>query len=163
MHPVHDIDTLLLLATALASKRRPAEALEIVAAIDLIQGNIPSEQKLSEAFARLGEHGLLLEAGGGYALTAAAQAMVETLPHKAEPAERLFRLRDELSAYNSRGDQPAIAIAPEQLHAAIVAHRTAAASPVKNLLVPKPKPEDGSLQRPGQRQRKPPPTRRRKN
>ena len=162
MHPIHDVDTLLLLATALASKRRPAEALEIVAAIDLIQGNVPAEQKLSEAFARLGTHGLLVESGGGYALTADAQKMIEALPRKAEPAERLFSLRDELSTYNSRGDQPSIAIAPELLRAAIVAHRAAAASPAKNLLVPKPKPEDGSLQRPGQRQRKPPPARRRK-
>jgi hypothetical protein len=43
--------SLVLLATALAAKRRPAELLEIMAAIDLIQGNIPNETKLSEAFA----------------------------------------------------------------------------------------------------------------
>ena len=51
----------------LAAKRRPAELLEIMAAIDLIQGNIPNEEKLSEAFARLGQSGLLVERddGGG--------------------------------------------------------------------------------------------------
>jgi hypothetical protein len=37
--------SLVLLATALAAKRRPAELLEIMAAIDLIQGNIPNEAK----------------------------------------------------------------------------------------------------------------------
>ena len=57
MYPIHDHDPLVLLATALAAKRRPAELLEIMAAIDLIQGNIPNEAKLSEAFARLGQSG----------------------------------------------------------------------------------------------------------
>ena len=55
---------LLLLAIGLASKRRPAEPLEIVAAIDLIQGNIPAEAKLSEAIARLAVHGLIGEVDG---------------------------------------------------------------------------------------------------
>ena len=36
MYPIHDHDPLVLLATALAAKRRPAELLEIMAAIDLI-------------------------------------------------------------------------------------------------------------------------------
>ena len=36
MHPVHDVDSLLILATALSSKRRPAELVEIVSAADLL-------------------------------------------------------------------------------------------------------------------------------
>ena len=73
MYPIHDHDPLVLLATALAAKRRPAALLEIMAAIDLIQGNIPNEAKLSEAFARLGQSGLLVERDDGVALTPAAE------------------------------------------------------------------------------------------
>jgi hypothetical protein len=72
MYPIHDHDPLVLLATALAAKRRPADLLDVMAAIDLVQGNIPNEEKLSEAFARLGQNELLLERDGGIALTPAA-------------------------------------------------------------------------------------------
>ncbi len=162
MHPIHDVDALLLLATGLASKRRPAEPLEIVAAIDLIQGNIPAEAKLSEAFARLAVHGLIGEADGRYLLTADAQKMIETLPRKAEPDEKLFALRSELAAYAPKGECAPVAVAPETLRAAMLAHRAAAESGAKNLLVPKPKPVEPTA-RPGQRQRKPMPARRRKD
>ncbi len=162
MHPIHDVDALLLLATGLASKRRPAEPLEIVAAIDLIQGNIPAEAKLSEAFARLAVHGLIGEADGRYLLTADAQKMIETLPRKAEPDEKLFALRGELAAYAPTGECAPVAVAPETLRAAMLAHRAAAESGAKNLLVPKPKPVEPTA-RPGQRQRKPMPARRRKD
>ena len=50
MHPIHDVDALLLLAIGLASKRRPAEPLEIVAAIDLIQGNFVREAARDTTF-----------------------------------------------------------------------------------------------------------------
>jgi len=162
MHPIHDVDALLLLATALASKRRPAEALEIVAAIDLIQGNIPAEAKLSEAFSRLAVHGLLCAADGGFALTPPAQKMIEALPRKGEAAEKLFALKDELSTHASRGEHPPVELAPEALRTAILAHRAASATAAKNLLVPKPKPVE-TAKRPGQRQRKPLPARRRKD
>jgi len=112
MHPIHDVDALLLLATGLASKRRPAEPLEIVAAIDLIQGNIPAEAKLSEAFVRLAVHGLIGEADGRFLLTADAQKMIETLPRKAEPDEKLFALRNELAAYAATAESAPIAITP---------------------------------------------------
>lgn len=162
MHPIHDVDALLLLATALAAKRRPAEVVEIMAAIDLVQGNIPNEQKLSDAFVRLGEHGLLAGDAAGVSLSTAAQQLIEILPRKAEAAERLFELRNGLSRHETAPTHPAVLIAPEDIRAAMLAHRAAAEGAGKNLLVPKPKTEDKSQQRPGQRQRKPAPTRRRK-
>ena len=51
---------------------------------------------------------------------------------------------------------------PEALRTAILAHRAASATAAKNLLVPKPKPVE-TAKRPGQRQRKPLPARRRKD
>jgi len=162
MTPIHDVDALLLLATALSSKRRPAELVEIMAAIDLLQGNIPSEPKLSEAISRLAVHGLMVEAAGGIALTPEAQKIVERLPKKSEAAERLFIIKDRLSEYNVKGEHAAILLSVEQLKAAMLAHRAAGEGAAKNLLVPKPKPAK-EIKRPGQRQRKPAPARRRKD
>ncbi len=154
MTPIHDIDALLLLATALSAKRRPAALVEVMAAIDLLQGNIPAEAKLSEAVARLAVNGLLVELDGGIALTTAAQKIVEGLPRKADVAEHLFIIRDRLSDYRVSGEHAAILLGTEQLRDAMLAHRAAAAGGGKNLLVPKPKPAD-DIKRPGQRQRKP--------
>ncbi len=162
MHPVHDIDALLLLATAVASKRRPAELAEIVAAAELIQAAVPAEAKLLDAIERLSRHGLLSEAESGLALTPAAQQMVADQPRKADAAERLFAIREKLAAHHSKGEHTPVRLTAEQLAAAIEAHRAAAQSSGKNLLVPKPKPE-GEQKRPGQRQRKPLPARRRKD
>jgi len=162
MTPIHDVDALLLLATALSAKRRPAELVEIMAAIDLLQGNIPAEAKLAEAISRLAVHGLLIQATSGIALTPEAQAIVEGLPKKAEAAERLFIIKERLADYNVKGEHAAILLTVEQLKAAMVAHRAAGQSGAKNLLVPKPKPAQ-EIKRPGQRQRKPAPARRRKD
>ncbi|MDP3540121.1 MAG: hypothetical protein Q8S26_15615 [Azonexus sp.] len=162
MHPIHDIDALLLLATAMSSKRRPAEIVEIVAAVDLLQDNIPTEPKLVEAFSRLSTHGLITEVEGRFALTAEAQKIIQAQPRKADTAEKLFGIKDGLSEHNAKGNFASIVLTDDQFRAAIVAHRAAAASTAKNMLVPKPKPEDKSVQKPGQRQRKPMPARRRK-
>jgi len=162
MQTIHDVDVLLLLATLLAAKRKPAELLEIVAAIDLAQGNVPAAPKLCEAFARLAEFGLLVAADGGYALTPDAETIVNRLPKKAETAERLFLIKDRLSEYTPKGEHPVVSVAEADVNAAITAHRAAAATTAKNLLVPKPKPEP-EKHRPGQRQRKPMPARKRKD
>ena len=162
MHPVNDIDALLLLATALASKRRPAALVDIVAAADLLQAAIPPATKIVESVERLARHGLLVERDGGLALTPPAQQMVADQPRKAEAAECLFGIRQQLSAHPAKGDHPPVLLAVEQVAAAIEAHRAAAQGGAKNLLVPRPKPE-GDKQRPGQRQRKPLPARRRKD
>jgi hypothetical protein len=53
MYPVHDVDAILLLSLSVAAKRRPAELVEIITAIEMMELAIPSETKLSDAFARL--------------------------------------------------------------------------------------------------------------
>lgn len=161
MPPIFDVDVLLLLATALAAKRRPAEPAAVMAAIDLIQGNIPSEEKLSEGFARLGQRGLLVDIEGCLGLTAAGEKMIEALPRKGDLAERLADLRSQMAAHAAPPEADAIHLAPEALRAAILAHRAAAKDAPKNLLVPKPKPAESGQSRPGQRRRKPAPTRQR--
>ncbi|MDD2883934.1 MAG: hypothetical protein PHT48_02680 [Dechloromonas sp.] len=165
MSLIHDVDVLLLLATAMAAKRRPAEALDIVAAIDLLQNNVPVADKLVDAFPRLTAAGLLTASGEGVQLTAAAEALIETLPRKVETPERLFALRQQLADWAAPAEA-ALAVVPaitvDALRAAILAHRAAAASSAKNLLVAKPKPAE-TTKRPGQRQRKPMPARRRKD
>ncbi len=161
MHPVHDVDSLIILAIALSSKRRPAELLEIVAATDLLQNNIPNEAKLVEAFDRLARHGLIKAEGDGFALTAAAQEVITGLPRKAETPERLFAIKDRLSMYKVTGEHAGVALDAAAVTAAIQAHRAAGKTTAKNLLVPKPKPE-GEVHKPGQRQRKPMPARKRK-
>ena len=88
MTPIHDIDALLLLATVLSAKRRPARLVEIMAAIDLLHGNIPAEQKLGEALARLAVNGLLVELDGGIALTPAGASF----PLGHDPRDRNIRL-----------------------------------------------------------------------
>lgn len=162
MHPIHDVDALLLLAVALSSKRRPAELPELMAALDLVNGNIPAEAKLAEAISRLAAHGLLCAPDGGLALTPAAQQIIEAQPRKASNEERLFGIKDLLSMHHVKGECPPVDIAVEDLRAALLAHRAAAASKAKNLLVPKPKPAEPKA-RPGQRQRKPLPARKRKD
>ncbi len=162
MKQIHDIDTLLLLALGIAAKRRPAELLEIMAAIDFLQGNIPSEAKLSEAFARLSGLGLILAEDGGFRLSPAAEEMVSNLPKKGEAEERLFRVKDNLSTFKPEGEHAAVAVATEDIKAAIQAHREAGKGGAKNLLMPKPKPMEDKP-RPGQRQRKPAPKARRRS
>ena len=100
MYPVHDVDALLLLAMALASKRRPAGLAEIIAAADLVQGSIPSESKLGEAFHRLSMHGLIREAEGCFTLTPDAQKIMTGQPRKADAQERILGIKGTLSAYN---------------------------------------------------------------
>lgn len=156
MQPIHDVDVLLLLATAMAAKRRPAEAIEIMAAIDLVQGNIPSEDKLSEAFVRLGNAGLLVADGERVGLTPVAEGLIRILPRKGEYDQRLFELRGLLGAHQPKEEAPAVVIAAPTLRAAMLAHRASATGAGKNLLMPKPKPEVPQA-RPGQRQRKPMP------
>lgn len=161
MHPIHDVDVLLLLACSLAAKRRPAEPSGLMAAIDLVQGNIPAEEKLAEGLARLGNAGLLLERDGGLALTPAAENLIRQLPRKGENDQRLFELRGLIGAFTPAVAGVEILIAPETLRAAMLAHRASAAAAGKNLLVPKPKPEAAQA-RPGQRQRKPMPKQRKR-
>ena len=151
MSPIHDVDLVLLLATALASKRRAAELSEIIAGIELVQPALPAVAKIAEAFARLSGQGLLVAAEGRFALSPEAQTMIEALPKKADTAERLVALRPKLSAFRSNGESASILIEVEQVNAAILEYRAAAASARTILVLAKPKTEE----RPGQRRRKP--------
>ncbi|MFZ4534676.1 hypothetical protein [Propionivibrio sp.] len=162
MHPVHDVDALLLLAVTLSSKRRPAVIVEIIAAADLIQGTVPSELKLVEAFHRLSMHGLICEEEGGFTLSPEAQKIMTGQPRKADALERIMSVKEKLAAYDPKGEHAPVLLTAKQLCTAILAHRKAEKAPGKNLLVPKVK-VDGDIQRPGQRQRKPLPARRRKD
>lgn len=148
MHPIHDLDALLLLAVGLASKRRDAELSEVVAAAELIQGAIPAAPKLAEAFARLSAHGLLCEAEGHFALTGAAQTIVTGLPKKADSDERIFTLKQKLHGYNAAAEHSPIEISEAQVVEAVATHRAAAPGSGKNVMMPRPKPADGEVRRP---------------
>ncbi|MDP1610747.1 MAG: hypothetical protein Q8M11_06790 [Sulfuritalea sp.] len=152
MHPIHDVDVLLLLATALASKRRPAQLAEIMAATDLLHGSIPLDVELAAGFQRLSSHGLIADEAGGLRLTPAALQIMDSLPRKqkAETADRLLAIREQLAGYTPRGEAAAIAPTTEQLTAAILAHRTFLKTPGRNMLVPKPKAALDKAKRPGQ-------------
>lgn len=136
MHPVHDVDVVLLLATALASKRRPADLLEIMVAVDLIRSGISFEAKLEDAFSRLATHGLLHQVDARYALTPAAQKIVAGLRRKADTAERIFSVKEALSAHESGDGHAPIHLSAEQITAALVAHQAAAKSIGKSVLIP---------------------------
>ena len=152
MHPIPDVDVLLLLATALASKRRPAELAEIMAAADLLHGSIPLDVDLAAAFLRLSTHGLIGEAAGRFVLMPDALKLMAAVPRKkkTETAERLLAIRQELVGYRPKDEGTAIRLATEQVSAAILAHRTFLKSPGRNMLVPKPKAAMDKAGRPGQ-------------
>lgn len=84
MHPIHDVDVVILLATMMSSKRRPAELVELVAAADMIQGFIPYESKLGDAVSRLSCHGLICQEGQGFALTPDATKILAAMPRKGD-------------------------------------------------------------------------------
>lgn len=138
MYPIHDFDALLMLATALASKRRPATLLEIMAASDVLE-RIPPESKLGEAFHRLAMNGLLRETEGAYSLTPAGEKVVSGIRPKAEKEERLEAVKENLNEYKPVGEHAPIIITSEQFTTAFAAHRAAAKTPVINVLMPRPK------------------------
>ena len=151
MYPVHDVDAILLLAMSLASKRRPAELVEIIAAADLVQGVIPAETKLSDSFYRLSEYGLICEQDGGYTLTPDAQQILSGHAKKAKSQERIYDIKENLADYHLNGEHPLILLKEAQIAAAVLAHQATKNSAGKNLLAPKPKPAFEPYKRPGQR------------
>lgn len=152
MRSPQDIDVLILMATAIASKRRPAELFEIVAAADLLQGFIPYADKLGEAIQQLSADGLIGVVDGGFMLTQPAQEMMAEQPKKADMEARSAALKASLARYASTGACLSIVLTAHELSAAILAHKSARKTPGKNLLMPKPKPDrhfkvDGRWQR----------------
>jgi hypothetical protein len=150
MHPVHDVDVLLLLATTLSSKRRPAELVEIMLAADLLQASIAFESKMGESFVRLSKNGLIVEEEGRFALTQDAQKIMSGKQKKADVAEQIFNIKEKLSAYTAQGEHTPINLSAEQIAAALAARQASGASGVKRVLVPKPKTDDTVDKRPGQ-------------
>lgn len=138
MHPIHDFDALLLLAVALAAKRRPASLQEIMAAADVLE-RVPPEAILAEAFNRLAANGLLQESEGAYRLSAAGEQSVSGIPAKATKEARIAQVTEYLQRHRARGEYAPIIITSVQYKAALAVHRAAAKSPVKNVLMPKPK------------------------
>lgn len=139
MYPVHDVDAILLLSLSVAAKRRPADPVEIITAIDLMQGAIPSGNKLSDAFARLSAYGLIAEVDGGYALSADAQGMMENQRKNDDTAKKMFRLKEHLADYHLKGEHTTILVHPDLLLAAIQTYRKAISSG-RSWLIDKPKP-----------------------
>lgn len=139
MRSVHDIDAIILMATTLSSKRRPAELVEIVAAADLLQGSIPFVEKLDEAIRRLSTLGLINVAEGRFGLTPAGHAIMSKQRKKADTEELIIAVRSSLAAHNPAEHCAPIDLPPEQLVAAIQAHKATRKAPGKNLLMPKPK------------------------
>lgn len=139
MYPVHDVDAMLILALSLAAKRRPADLVEIVAAAELANGVIPPETRLSDAFARLSAYGLICEQEGGYTLAPDAQQMVAMLRKKAEIRKRIFDIKECLADYHLKGEHRMIQISPDELLAAIEAHKKSRSSE-RSWLIEKPKP-----------------------
>ncbi|MCX7164331.1 MAG: hypothetical protein WCI19_04935 [Betaproteobacteria bacterium] len=151
MHLIRDVDALLLLAMALASKRRPAQLAEVMAAADLIHGSIPLDVDLAEAFLRLSSHGLISNDDGGFRLTPDALEIMAGLPRKkSEAAERLSAVKEKLAGHAPKGAAATITLSTEQLTAAILAHRSFLKGPGRNMLVPKPKTAVAGKPRPGQ-------------
>jgi hypothetical protein len=136
---IPDVDVLILMATSLASKRRPATLVEIVAAADMIQGAIPFAEKLGEAIRRLSAANLISAVADGFTLTPSGQKIMTDLPKRADTEALVVAIQDSLAAYKPNVDCLPILLTRDQLGAAILAHKSAARASGKNLLMPKPK------------------------
>ncbi|MFT3734269.1 MAG: hypothetical protein QM776_04480 [Rhodocyclaceae bacterium] len=131
MHPIHDADALLLLALALASKRKPAAVDEIAIALGTLQPRLPAEAKLLDAFARLSNHGLVIGADNAFALSETAQALMKGVKAKGEIAERLQSLKDRLAGNQLTATHPVSKPDAAALSAAIAAWRATLPPPTK--------------------------------
>ena len=166
MHPVRNIEALVLLAVARASKRHPAELVEIIAALELLEGRIAPEARLCAALQRLAAHDLLIETDGRLSLSAAAQPMLTGVPRKADTRERIVIVREELAADIHPGDAAGLELTPDDVATAIAEHRRSATDGRSNLLMPKPKPKERDQRRggsPAGHKRKPGQPRRRRD
>ncbi|MFA6062228.1 MAG: hypothetical protein WC736_06415 [Gallionella sp.] len=155
MYPVHDVDALLLLAISLASKRRPAELIGIIAACDLIPDTVFSETKLQDAFERMSGAGLITCSEEGYTLSSIAQQLITSQPKKADAQARLISIKANLAAYTPKGEHGISSVTSGQLLDAQQSHLQEKKQSGKNLFVPRPKPEVDP-------RRKPYPSRRRR-
>lgn len=122
MTPIHDTDVQLLLAVALASKRKPATLEEVIFALALHDKRLPAKVKLHDAFTRLSANGLLRDADGGYTLSEAAQGVLALGRKTYEHDERVFRVKERLAAFEvPAGKHAVIQLAADTLGAAMAA------------------------------------------
>jgi hypothetical protein len=147
MQSVRDVDAFLLATLALASKRRPAELAEIMAAADLTHGAIPYRSDLGDAFHQLSTHGLICEVEGRYTLTPDAQKIMATQPRKASTAALIASVKEALYAYNAVGESAPVLLTELELSDAIATHRTSGQGAGKNMLMPKSKVPETRYQR----------------
>jgi hypothetical protein len=147
MQSVRDVDAFLMLTLALASKRRPAELAEIMAAADLSHGAIPYRSDLGDAFHQLSTHGLICEEEGRFALTPDAQRIMARQPRKAGTAALIASIKEALYAYNPEGESAAVLLTELELSDAIMKHRTSGQGAGNNLLMPKSKVPESRYQR----------------
>lgn len=133
----HDLDAGVLMAVTLSSKRRPAELVDIVAAVDLILGFVPFAEKLGAAIERLSSCGLIGMSAGGLTLTDAGLEMMSKQPRKASQEDLIAAVKSSLAAWRPRADHPPVLLAPEQLGAAVRGHK-ATRKMGKSVLMPRP-------------------------
>jgi hypothetical protein len=118
--PIHDVDVLLLMSTALATKRRPAELVEIMAAMHLLHGSIPLDVDVAAAFQRLSTECLLAEEAGRYTLTPEGLALmggVRNTAHRRNPRSACSRSARSLPATGRRPKGQPIPLATEAVGA----------------------------------------------
>lgn len=139
MDSLQDMDVIVLMAMTISTKRRPAELLEIVAAADVLQGFVPSAEKLGEAIECLSSLGLISEADGGFTLTEVSQAALAKLRKKADTEERIIAIKADLAFASPNAVCRSVTLVKEQLDAAIKTHKVAKKASGQNLLMPKPK------------------------
>ena len=147
MHPVSDTDALFLLATTLASKRRPAELVEIIAGFEPLLEPVPGTSRLIDTIRRLTAHGLVELSEERFALTAAGQQLMVGLPRRTDTAGLVTHLRGKLAAFEGPAGSPSVHLSQAQVDAAVLAQRAAASAGGKYLLMPKPKVEEEDLRR----------------
>ena len=150
MRPDHDFDATFLLALSLAAKRRPAELVEIVAAFDLVSGEIPIATRFAEAFYRLSQFGLVIEQDGGYTLSPYAMNIVSGHKKNATHEARILAIKQSLNECRLKKDHVLIELKLEQLAPAVREHRASKDDEVKNISL-KPKAEPGVDKRPARR------------
>lgn len=121
MHPIHDADSLLLLAVTLASKCKPATLAEVVVCLARVQPRLPAEARLLDAFERLSRHGLIAAREGGYTLCEAAENIMRGVPRRKEIAEQLFCLKERLAQFDGKPTKPPAQPEAAELSAAIAA------------------------------------------
>ncbi len=142
----HNFDAIFLLAMSLAAKRRPAELVEIIAAIDLAQGAIPTSAKLSDTFYRLSQFGLVCVQDGGFTLTPYALNILSGQKKSTKDEARILAIKEALAECRVKSAPTLIELETKQIADAIREHKAAKESAHKNMLA-KPKPPEGTDKR----------------